>query len=442
VHVLKIFINSRLISLLVVFIFLLGLLLPVQTQAVGTKVHFVALGDSLAAGQLPRTPEGLITWDIGFSGMVANQFEMNGNLASYSNKFAVSGYTTQNVLDDIVHNKEVEGKKLQDTLKTANYITITAGANDILQVAQIDSAKGTVTIDPLAFGTTNSKIQSNLIAILKEIRKLNPGVEIYVSGYYNPFPYLPSEQQGQLKMMLSLLNGGIKTVAEANGSTFVSMEGVFDASIETYLPNPRDIHPSLDGYQLMANKFINAYHSKIKFQYVDVHRYNNEIKFLVESRIMTGISDTHFGPTQSITRSDTAQALYNILPFEKSIPPNPGFIDVQESHPSYMAIAKLTQAGVFQKGTKFNPDAPLTRAQMAKVLTLSFQLKAATASSFIDVKNGEWSKEFVDALVSAKITTGYTNDNTFRPNIATSREHFSLFLVRAASNVLSIETTN
>jgi lysophospholipase L1-like esterase len=436
---LKSFKNSRLLSLLVVFVFLLGIVTPISTQAVGEKVHYVALGDSLAAGQLPRTADGVVTWDKGFSGIIAEHLEKNGILASYTNKFAVSGYRTDEVLKDILDNKEVEGKKLQDTLKAANYVTVTAGANDILQVAQIDIANGTVTIDPLKFGVTNTRIQSNLTSIIKEIQTLNPKAEIYVSGYYNPFPYLPAAQQGQLEMMLSLLNGGIKTVSEAKGATFVDMKGIFDASKETYLPNPRDIHPSLEGYQLLANRFITSYNSKIKFQFEDVpdgYPYYKEIRFLVENRVMTGVSNTHFGTKLAITRADTAQALFNILPFEKSIPTNPGFSDVPESHPKYMAIAKLTQAGVFQKAEKFNPEAPLTRAQMAKVLTLSFQLKATTSSNFKDVKAGDWPKEFVDALFSAKITTGYTSDNTFRPNLATNREQFALFLVRSANNVL------
>jgi lysophospholipase L1-like esterase len=425
--------------MLVVFVFLLGLVTPVQTQAVGEKVHYVALGDSLAAGQLPRSADGAITWDKGFSGIIADHFQKKEALASYTNKFAVSGYTTQNVLDDIVNNKEVDGKKIQDTLKAANYVTVTAGANDVLQVAQIDIAQGTVAIDSGKFLATNAKIQSNLASILKEIKKLNPKAEIYVSGYYNPFPYLPASQQGSLEQMLTLLNNGIKSYSEANGATFVDMKGIFDASKETYLPNPRDIHPSLQGYQLLANHFINAYDSKIKFQFVDVpvsYAYYNELKFIVENRVMTGVSATQFGTKQSITRADTAQALYNILPYEKSIPANPGFSDVPVSHPNYLAIAKLTDMGVFQKAEKFNPDANLTRAQMAKVLTLVFDLKATSTSNFTDVKGDNWAKLYVDALVSAKITTGAGN-NTFLPNKETSREHFALFLFRAYNGVLS-----
>lgn len=439
----KSFKNSRLLSFLAVFALLLSLVAPLQSQAIGEKIHYVALGDSLAAGQTPfKTTEGIPTWDKGFSGIIAEHFEKNGILASYSNKFAVSGYTTQNVLDDIVNNKEVAGVKLQDKLKVANYVTITAGANDLLNIlkeSNIDLESDQISFDVIKkIAAANIQVQDNLKNILTKITALNPKAEIYVSGYYNAFPYLSATQQTAVKSLLSPLNEGIKKEATSNGATFVSMEGIFDASKETYLPNPRDIHPSLEGYQLIANNFINAYNSKVKFQFVDIpesYLYYNEIKFIVDNRIMTGISDTHFGTTKSITRADTAQALFNILPLDKSLPPNPGFTDVPTSHPNYMAIAKLTQAGVFQKADKFNPDAKLTRAQMAKVLTLAFDLKATSTSSFTDVNSKNWAKPYVDALVSAKITTGAGN-NTFLPNKETSREHFALFLFRSYNSVL------
>jgi lysophospholipase L1-like esterase len=435
---LKSFKNSRLLSLLVVFVFLLGVVMPGQTQAVGGKVHYVALGDSLAAGQTPYK-----TLDKGFAGIMADHFQKNGVLASYTNKFAVSGYTTQNVLDDIENNKEVEGKKLQDTLKASNTVTVTVGANDLLNVlkeSKLDLKKDPVTMEIIQkIAAANIKAQENLSNILNKISTLSPNTEIYVSGYYNAFPYLTPTQQNAAKSLLSALNGGIKTVSEKNGAIFVDMNGIFDADKEKYLPNQEDIHPSLEGYQLIANNFINAYVSHVKTQFKDVpedYPYYKEIKYLVENRVMTGISSTQFGTKQAITRADTAQALYNILQLEKSIPANPGFSDVPESHPNYIAIAKLTQAGVFKKAEKFNPDSPLTRAQMAQVLKLSFDLKASTSSSFKDVNTKFWAKEYVDALFSAKITTGYTNDNTFRPNLATNREQFALFLVRSANNVL------
>jgi lysophospholipase L1-like esterase len=437
-HALKSYKNSKILSLLIMLTFIISIVTPAKTHAIGEKVHYVALGDSLAAGQIAKKADGTVTFDKGFTGVIAEHFEKQGTLASYSNKYAVSGYTTQNVLDDLMNNKEVEGKKIQDTLKTATVISITAGANDVLRIAKIDAVKGTVTIDPLQFGATNVKIQENLGKILQQIKAINPKAEVYVSGYYNPFPYLSADQQSQLRTLLTLLNNGIQNISVANGATFVSLNAIFDANIAKYLPNPLDIHPSQDGYQLVANYFIQAYADRVRFNFVDVPENlsgYSEIKYLVENKIMTGLTDTHFGPQQGITRADAAVAIMNILPFEKSIPEDPGFSDVPKSHPAYTAIAALTQAKVFNKAEKFNPDAKFTRAQMAKVFTLAFQLKATQSSNFTDVKSDNWAKTYVDALLSAKITTGYTNDNTFKPNLETTRAHFAMFLVRASKNI-------
>jgi lysophospholipase L1-like esterase len=432
-HVLKSFKNSRLLSLFLLFALILGTVLPSGAQAVGGKIHYVALGDSLAAGQTPNK-----TLDKGFSGIMAEHFDENGLLASYSNQFAVSGYRTDQVLKDIVDNREVNGMKIQDKLQAATLITVTAGANDILQVAKIDAANGTVTIDPLVFGSTNTKIQANLTSTLKEIQKINPKAEVYVSGYYNPFPYLSEQQQAQLKTMLTLLNGGIKKVAETNGAVFVSMDGIFDASKETYLPNPLDIHPSLSGYQLMADHFIAAFNAKVRFNFVDVPEKlsgYSEIKYVVENRVMKGLSETHFGPGEFVTRADAAMAIMNILPYDREVPPNPGFADVPEGHPAYWAIAQLTKRGVFMKADQFNPDSPLTRGQMAKILTLSFNLKLTESAGFKDIKPNDPVKIYVDSLYSAKITTGYP-DLTFKPNQKTNRANFAQFLVRASKNVV------
>ncbi|MHC0037890.1 S-layer homology domain-containing protein [Pseudoneobacillus sp. C159] len=434
----KSFKTSRLLSLLLLFVFVLSTVVPGGAQAIGGKVHYVALGDSLAAGQLAKAADGTITFDKGFSGIIAEHFDQNGELASYTNKFAKSGYRTDQVLKDIVDNKEVDGIKVQDKIKAASLITVTAGANDVLQIASIDPVKETVTINSIDFLTVNNKIQANLTGILKEIQKLNPRAEVYVSGYYNPFPYLSADQQVQLKQMLTHLNGGIKKVAEENGANFVAMDGIFDGNKEQYLPNPYDIHPSLAGYQLMANTFIAAYKANVRFHFVDVPENlsgYSEIKYLVENRIMKGLSDTHFGPKEFVTRADAAMAIMNILPYDREVPANPGFADVPESHPAYWAIAQLTKKGVFMKANNFNPDSPLTRGQMAKILTLSFNLKSTGSAGFKDIKTNDPVKPYVDALYSAKITTGYP-DLTFKPNQQTTRANFAQFLVRASNNLV------
>jgi lysophospholipase L1-like esterase len=419
---------SRLIVYVITLTLILSNLIPVSTQAAVKTVHYVALGDSLAAG---RTPYG--TYDKGFSGIIAETLNKQSVLASYSNAFAVSGYTTQQVLADLTGSKvDKNGNKLQDVIKAANLITVTAGANDLIDEATIDVANKTVTLEPQKALEVAKKVGTNITGILLAIKKINPTAQVYVSGYYNAFPYLSADQQVYIKQVVTLLNGFIEQSAITNGAIFVPLEGIFDQNAAIYLPNQLDIHPSIEGYELIAERFLESFIPAPKFKDVpESYWAYKEISLLAGAKVLTGISATQFAPEKALTRAEAAQALYALLPLDKSLPPNPGFKDVSEKHPSYMAIAKLTQKGIFSKASSFNPNDPLTRAQMAKILTLAFHLKQATASSFKDVRVNYWAKPYINALLVAKITLGYP-DKTFKPENNTTRAQFAAFLIRAS----------
>ena len=419
---------TKFLGLLIAFALVFGSLSPVVTHANTEKINYIALGDSLAAGQTPY-----FQWDKGFTGYISEHFEEFGVLASYTNDFALPAYTTGQVLADIVENKEINGITLQETLKNANLVSVTAGANDLLREVKIDKANGTITYDPLKVMSTVAKIQSNLTSIVDEIKTYNPEAAIYLTGYYNAFPYLPTVQQEQIKEVLKGLNGIIQQVAVENGATFVSMDGIFDERTRFYLPNLNDIHPSLSGYEKMSEQFINVYDKENKNAYddvpVDFWAYN-QIHYLAHQDIMDGLTDMQFSPNDALTRADAAQALFNSIIIDKSYPPNPGFKDIDESHEAYLAIAKLTQLGIFDKRENFNPDDTLKRSQMAKILTLAFKLEVTKQSAFTDVTDSHWAKAFVDALLSSKVTTGYP-DNTYKPEAKTTRAQFAAFLVRS-----------
>ncbi|WP_456277587.1 S-layer homology domain-containing protein [Bacillus sp. AK128] len=430
--------SKKLLGFIMVFTLLLGgFASPTSTEAETNTVSYVALGDSLAAGQTPYRSFGK-----GFSDFIADYYETQSSLELYSNKFAVSGYTTENVLTDLVDNKVVDGQKIKDALQDANVVTITAGANDVIKALNIDREKGTISFNLLEVLKIIQSVQDNYNEIFTEVKAANPDVEVYVSGYYNPFPYLPEAQQGKVDQATMALNNAIKKVAEENGATFVSLFGLFDDSPSTYLPNAADIHPSEEGYVLIADSFLKSMIINNAPKFNDVLNDNwayNEISLLAGQGIMSGVTANQFAPFEPIKRSDVAKALLNVIPLEQSVPPNPGFSDVPESHDAYYAIAKLTQAGIFIKAEKFNPDAPLTRAQMAKVLTLALKLNGTTPSTFKDITNDHWAKSYIDALVSSNITTGYTVDNTFRPNLKTTRSQFAVFLVRSMDTNYIVE---
>lgn len=199
-------------------------------------IDYVALGDSLAAGTTPDNEKGL-----GYPDFLAESFEekYKVNLAN----FAVPGYTSVQLENDVLNNQ-----KVRDGIKGADYITIDIGGNDLLRSLSGDPKGGAL---PNAIAEVSSNIQN----ILQTIDGLNPSAKVYVMGYYNVYPYSSKEKQDALMPFLDELNSQIEKLSDDHGDTFVPTYDAISKDYQTYLPNPSNIHLSLDGYQVLAEEF-------------------------------------------------------------------------------------------------------------------------------------------------------------------------------------------
>ncbi|MFC0210868.1 S-layer homology domain-containing protein [Paenibacillus chartarius] len=96
----------------------------------------------------------------------------------------------------------------------------------------------------------------------------------------------------------------------------------------------------------------------------------------------------------------------------------------------------MIQGGVFNGMTEdtFGLDVKMNRAQFAKVASIIFKLsvdEALTASSFEDVKAGDWSLPYIEALKKAGLTNGYDAEGKqYNPNGEVSRQELAAFLIR------------
>jgi lysophospholipase L1-like esterase len=202
------------------------------------KVEYVALGDSLAAGQ---TPYGKI--DLGYPAYLAERFKTTTCKIDFDN-FGVPGYNSVQLKDDVLNDKEVRKE-----IKEASHITIDIGANDLLPVIRTNPAQA---------GKTIENVSTNVQTILSTIDRLNRKADVYVMGYFNPFPYYPQQQQAFLLPLLHALNDQIELRTKLNGDTFVPTEAVIAQNYQKYMPNPLDIHLSLIGYKAVSNEFWKA----------------------------------------------------------------------------------------------------------------------------------------------------------------------------------------
>ena len=398
-----------------------------------TKLDYLALGDSLAAGQTPNRQI-----DKGYGDYIAGQLAKMDLLASFDKRFAVPGYTTSDVLMDIetnIEKKNAHGQsiKLHDAIKNAEVITLDIGANDLLSKINIDPTKNEVSFDQQQIQTALMEVGQNLAQILTTIKTLNPNVDIYVMGYYNPFPYLPENVQTQLTQLLGLLNQTIENTGKPFQVVFVPTAEVIGKNPTIFLPNPNDIHPNKAGYLQLANAIWNKMNVKKSTVFQDElpNWAIDDIQFLVQKGIINGYSNGNFGSADKITRLQSALMIDRSIIFNHESVPKPSYLDVFETSYGFDVIARVTAEGVFSGNNGyFYPDQSLTRAQMAKVLVQAFDLTGAVSQRYHDVPSDHWAGQYISILTENGIIDGYPN-GTFKPDQSITRAEFSKMLARS-----------
>lgn len=161
---------------------------------------------------------------------------------------------------------------------------------------------------------------------------------------------------------------------------------------------------------------------------------------LVERGILTGYSDNTIKAGQPVTRAEAAIIIARALGLDTNNVKDPGFKDVPKTSGYYGAIAALENSGIINGVSidRFGVNTPLTRGQMAVLLTKAFDLKGqSTDLPFKDVKNHSF-QNAISTIYLNKVTAGITA-NTFGVNKPVTRGQLASFIVRAEA-VNSTET--
>lgn len=168
-------------------------------------------------------------------------------------------------------------------------------------------------------------------------------------------------------------------------------------------------------------------------QFYDVakgHWAVKEIKNLSTRGIITGYDVSLFKPKNDVSRAEAATIIARALklkPVKSS-----AFKDVPASHWAAGNINAVMKAGIVQGRSPghFAPNAKITRAEISKLLTNAFALKASTSkTAFKDVK-GHWAEGSINSVTASNLATGY-KDGTFKPNANATRAEYAAFVYRA-----------
>ena len=148
---------------------------------------------------------------------------------------------------------------------------------------------------------------------------------------------------------------------------------------------------------------------------------------------VTGVTHDEFQPDAPLTRAQAAAILVRMLGLSPQVTDASAFLDTAGHWAEgYIDTARENHILEGVGGNRFDPDSPVTRAQMAAMLARLLQLNTGSATAaFPDVPAATfaWALNDIGALNQAGILTGYP-DGHFRPDQSVTRAEMAALASR------------
>ncbi len=148
--------------------------------------------------------------------------------------------------------------------------------------------------------------------------------------------------------------------------------------------------------------------------------------------VVSGYQDGSFRPQNPTTRAQLTKMLVLMEGIEPVAPQVPSFRDVSRAHVFYSYIETARASGIIAgySDGRFRPDAPVSRAQVAKMVVRArgWSTEVAAPVSLCDVRPTHWAYSYIEAAIAHGIFTGY-GDGCFHPDADATRAQLAKVLV-------------
>jgi len=212
---------------------------------------YVALGDSITFGETDLNYVQS-TGDRGYVGLFANTFAArNGGARPAVFNLAIDGETASSFMTNAGRTPPVMGRGdaplqlenlsygnstalSQGTLfastvaaqavlgNTVGTVTITLGFNELAALAPAQNTPAAEAAAIAQIPATLATYRTNYAAVLNEVRSLAPNANVYLLGYFNPFPADPNSPAAPVfNAGGTALNGVIQDLAAQFGAAYV-----------------------------------------------------------------------------------------------------------------------------------------------------------------------------------------------------------------------------
>lgn len=178
--------------------------------------------------------------------------------------------------------------------------------------------------------------------------------------------------------------------------------------------------------------FINVKETAV-FKDVDGHWASNDIYYFTNKGYINGYSDNTFRPNNQITRAEFVKIVNNVYGFSEV--GEIKFTDVSQDAWYAKDVAIAVKAGYINGKSEiiFDPNAPITRQEAAKIISVikgCYDTDYNRLESFNDKSSvSSWAMPYVEGVIEAGYMSGYS-DNTFKPNQRITRAEAVVTLKR------------
>ena len=143
-------------------------------------------------------------------------------------------------------------------------------------------------------------------------------------------------------------------------------------------------------------------------------------------------SNGKFNPKKNITRAEFITIMVSVLGLDIKGSKTNNFTDINEDHWFYQHVNTAYDAGIISGyNNKFNPNASITREEMAVIIRKALGLQYIKPSTTIkDIeKVSNWARKDVETIVANRLMIGY--DDEFNPKDNTTREMAVVVLMKS-----------
>jgi len=200
--------------------------------------HVVAIGDSLTQGVGDANNSG------GYVGILDDVVNDDIQTATFDN-FGHAGDRTDQLL------KRMKDPKVQTSLKKADIVLITVGANDIMKILRDNITD----LNYQEFKEEQPAYEERLTTIFTNLSYLNESAEIYLVGFYNPFEQYFADVPELDQIVEDWNSIGEKVTATESQFHYIPTKDLFDDADQDLFYED-NFHPNNDGYEKMAKRVL------------------------------------------------------------------------------------------------------------------------------------------------------------------------------------------